>query len=91
MEIRAVTILSCWVSTAIISVIFVWTGGATLGNYVFVGLLIFLAFLITFGIGFGLRPSKREKIELLSEIKNIKSKLDELSKEVEEIKKAIEE
>jgi len=91
MEIRAVIILSCWISIAIISVIFVWTGGATLGNYIFVGLLLFLAFIITFGVGFGLRPSKKAKIELLNEIKNIKSKLDELTKEVEEIKKAIEE
>ncbi|MEM2936912.1 MAG: hypothetical protein QW231_07035 [Candidatus Bathyarchaeia archaeon] len=72
---------------SIISIVFVWIGGASLGNYIFVGLLIFLALGVTFAVGFGLKP----EIQLLSELKNINSKLDALTKEVEEIKKAIKE
>jgi len=91
MESRGLIVLATWISLSIISAVFIWIGGVSLGNYIFVGLLIFLALGVTFAVGFGLEPEKKPEIELLNEIKNIRSKLDELTKEVEEIKKAIEE
>lgn len=56
-------------------------------------------FVITFGIAFGLpgpwknaeEGSRKPDTAILNELSNIKTKLDELTKEVEEIKKAIEE
>ena len=91
MESKGLIILSIWISLSIICGFFIWVGGASLGNYIFVGLFFFFALIFTVAVGFGLRPEKKPEIELLNEIKNIKSKLDELTKEVEEIKKAIEE
>lgn len=84
-------VLGTWISLSLISIVFVWIGGASLGNYIFVGLLIFLALGVTFAVGFGLKTEKKPEMQLLSELSRIRSKLDNLTKEVEKIKKAIEE
>jgi len=58
---------------------------ASLGNYVFAGLFFFIA--LMFSVVFGLKPEKRKtEIQLVDELKNIRSKLDDLTKEVEAIK-----
>jgi len=90
MESRAAIVATCWIAIAIISAVFIWVGGVNIWNNISVGLLVFTAFIVTFGVGFGLKEKKPE-IELLREMSNIKMKLDELTKIVEEIKKAIEE
>jgi len=91
MDIRAVIIASSWIAVTIISVVYIWIGGVNVWNNLSVGLLVFTAFIITFGVAFGLRVERKPEMQLLSELKNIRSKLDELMKEIEEIKKAIEE
>ena len=63
---------------------------ASLGNYVFAGLFFFVALISS--VVSGLKPEKRKtEIELVDELKNIRSKLGDLTKEVEVIKKVIEE
>jgi len=92
METKDLIILSVWIALSVICAFFIWVGGATLGNYIFSGLLFFFALIFTVAVGTGMRPEKKKpEIELVSELKDIKSKLDELAKEVEEIKKALEE
>ena len=71
MESKGLIILATWISLSIISVVFVWSGGARLENYIFVGLLIFLAIGITFAVGFGLESEKKPEIKLLSELKAV--------------------
>jgi len=90
-DIRAVIIASSWIAVTVISVVYIWVGGVNVWNSISVGLLVFAAFIIMFGVAFGLKVERKPEMQLLSELKNIKSKLDDLVKEVEEIKKAIEE
>jgi len=93
MESRSMIVLATWISVSVISVFFVWVGGASLGNYIFVGLLILFALGVTFGIS-GMRelmPDKKPEIQMLTELQNIKTKLEALSKEIAEIKKTIQE
>ena len=98
MDSRAVIIASCWLAVAIISSVYIWVGlgGGYIGDimfgiYVPVGLLVLVAFIVTFGVADGFRPEKKLEIALSSELSNIKSELNNLTKTVEEIKKAIEE
>jgi len=91
MDIRAVIIASSWIAVTIISVVYIWIGGVNVWNNLSVGLLVFVAFIITFGVAFGLKVERKPEMQLMSELKSIRSKLDELMKEIEEIKKAIEE
>jgi hypothetical protein len=64
-------------------------GGASLGNYVFTAQFfsVVLIFSVVFGAGYGLKP----EIELIDELRNRRQKIDELTKEVEDINKADEE
>ncbi len=82
-----------WISITIISSVIFWVGGVNLWNNVSVGLLIFTAFIvtITIGSGHGMVLETKPELQILSELQNIETKLDLLSKEVEEIKKTMEE
>lgn len=96
METRSLIVLAAWISLSIVSVVFVWIGGANLWNYIFVGLLIFLALGITVVVGFGLaeeewKQKRKPETELLNQLRNIEERMDRLTKMVEEIKKALEE
>lgn len=98
MESRAVVIASCWLAVAIISSVYIgfglgegYIGDILFGIYVPVGLLVLVAFIVTFGVEFGFRPEKKLEIALSNELSNIKSELSNLTKVVEDIKKAIEE
>ncbi len=86
---------------ALISSVYIWValGGGYLGDVLFglfvpVGLLVLVALAVTFGLPMREDPSEKEiKLETTfsTEIKEISSKIDSLTKEVETIKKAIEE
>jgi hypothetical protein len=92
MESKDIIILSVWIALSVICAVFIWVGGATLGNYIFAGLFFFLTLIFSGLVGYVLKPEKKKpEIELVNELKNIRSKLDELTREVEVIKKAIEE
>jgi len=97
MDSRAAMISSCWIAIAIISAMFIYVGGVNLGTYVAVGLLVVLAFFVTFGVGFGLEgmrrygPPSKTQIELSSNLSEMKATLSELANKVEAIQKELEE
>jgi len=94
METKGLIILSIWIFLTIISGIFIWTGGPTLGNYVVIILLFFITLGVTVIFGFGMEPDKKldmeELGERLDEIKDLKVKFEELRKDMEVIKKTLE-
>jgi len=93
-------IISCWFAVALISSVYVWValGGGYLGDIMFglflpIGLLIMVALAVTFGLPLGDDFSEREaKLDntFSNELQEINSKIDSLIKEVEVIKKTIE-
>jgi uncharacterized membrane protein YhaH (DUF805 family) len=98
MSTKATIIASCWLAVAIISSVYIWValGGGLLGDALFglflpVGALVLVAFIVTFGVQDGFEPENKFNNTPSSELQEIKSKLDEVAKEVEAIKKAIEE
>ena len=71
-------------------------GGGYLGDILFgvflpIGALVMVAFIVTFGVHGGFEQENKINNALSSELQEIKSKMDEVAKEVEGIKKAIEE
>ena len=76
---------------------FIYVGGVNLSTYIAVGLLVVLAFFVTFGVGFGLEgmrrygPPSKTQIELSSNLSEMKATLSELANKVEAIQKELEE
>ncbi|MFB3766487.1 MAG: hypothetical protein ACE14P_14730 [Methanotrichaceae archaeon] len=94
MEGRAVIIAACWIAIAMISVVYIWVGGINLMTDIAVGVLVAVAFVVTFGVGFGeldqILQSKKED-ETSSEISELRLQISEVAKKVDDIKKALEE
>ena len=98
---RAAVIVSCWLTVTVISSIYIWItlSERILGDYLFgliipIGLLILVALTVTFGLPIRESPSEKEIMlnpTFANGMKEINSKIDALTKEVETIKKAIEE
>ncbi len=98
---RAAVIISCWLAVALISSVYIWTvlTERILGDYLFgliipIGLLILVALGVTFGLPLREDPSEKETMfetTFSNGMKEINSKIDTLTKEVDTIKKAIEE
>ncbi len=98
---RAAVIVSCWLAVTVISSVYIWItlSERILGDYLFgliipVGLLILVALAVTFGLPTGEGLSEKETIlesTLSNGMKEINSKIDSLTKEVNAIKKTIEE
>ncbi len=91
---RAAVVVSCWLAVAVISSVYIWValGGGYLGDVLFglfvpVGLLVGVAFVVTFGLLMTETQPEKEAATL----KEINSKIDSLTKEIDTIKKAIEE
>ena len=98
MNSKAVVIASCWFAVAVISSVYIWValGGGYLGDILFglfvpVGVLVGVAFVVTFGVQSGIDPENRHSKMQAIDLQEIKAKLDEVATEVEAIKKAIEE
>lgn len=98
---RAAVIVSCWLAVTVISSIYIWItlSERILGDYLFgliipIGLLILVALAVTFGLPIREGTSEKEIMldpNFVNGMKEINSKIDALTKEVETIKKAIEE
>jgi len=98
MSTKAVIIASCWFAVALISSVYIWValGGGHLGDILFglflpVGALVMVAFVVTFGVQSGFEPESKFNKTVSSDLEEIKSKLDEVAREVVAIKKTIEE
>ena len=82
---------------ALISAMYIYVGGVNLGTNIVVGLLLFVAFILRFAVAFGLEgmrqdgPASKAKIQMSTELTEIKGKVSELAKKVDAIKKELEE
>ena len=95
MEYRAAIIVSCWFAVAIISVVYMWVFADKFGDVLFgvflpVGVLVLVAFIVTFGIASSSEPKKKDEAKSSNDLQNLTSKLDVITKEIEQIKKEIE-
>ncbi len=98
---RAAVIVTCWLAIALIICVYIWValGGGFIGDVMFglfvpIGLLILVALAVTFGLPMTENPSEKDpslEATLAKGMQEMNSKIDSLSKEVETIKKAIEE
>lgn len=101
MDSRAAIVGSCWFAVAIISAMFLYVGGVNLGTEIIVGLLVLVAFIITFAVGFGMeamreemrakRPPSPTQTQISSEVTDIKNTINELAKKIDAIQKELEE
>lgn len=98
MSSKSTIIASCWFAVAVISSVYIWValGGGYLGDILFglfipIGALVLVAFIVTFGIQGGFEPESKTEKALTRNLEDIKQKLDQVAKEVEGIKKIIEE
>lgn len=101
MDSRAVIIASCWFAIAIISAMYLYIGGVNLATEIIVGILVLVAFIITFAVGFGIeamreemrgkRPPSPTQVQISSELTDIKNTITELAKKVDSIQKELEE
>ena len=95
MDYRAAIIASCWFAVAIISSVYMWVFGRILGDILFgvflpVGLLVLVAIIVTFRVASSFEPEKKSEAKSSSDFQNLRSKLDVITKEIEQIKKEIE-
>jgi hypothetical protein len=97
MDSRAAMIGSCWIAVAAISAMFIYVGGVNWGTDIAVGLLVIVAFIITFGLSFGLEgmrrygPPSTTQVELSKNLNEMKTALSELTKKVDAIQKELDE
>lgn len=94
MDYRATIIASCWLAVAIISSVYMWVFGNKLGDVLFgvflpVGLLVLVAIIVTFQLASRTEQDKSEG-KSSSDIREVRSKLDEITNEIKKIKKKIE-
>jgi len=95
MEYRAAIIVSCWFAVAVISSVYMWVFGSKLADIMFgvflpIGLLILVAILVTFGVASSFEPEKKGEAKSSSDLQDLRSKLDVITEEIEQIKKEIE-
>jgi hypothetical protein len=101
MDSRAAIVSSCWIAVAVISAMYVYVGGVTLETDIIVGILVFIAFIITFAVGFGFEafraelreksPPSKTQMQISSELAEIKTTITELSSKVDSIQKELQE
>jgi len=95
MDHKAVIIAGCWLAVAVISSVYMWVFGGFIADIMFgvflpIGLLILVAIIVTLGVTLRLEPEEKREAKPSSELKDIRSKLDVITKEIEQIKKEIE-
>ncbi len=76
---------------------YLYVGGITLTTNIVAGLLVFMAFIITFAVTFGLEgmrqesPQTKAKLQMNADLAEIKTAVNELAKKVDSIQKELEE
>ncbi len=97
MDSRAGMIASCWIAIAFIALTFIYVGGVNWGTDIAVALLVIVAFIVTFGLSFGLEgmrrygPPSTTQVELSKNLNEMKTAISELTKKVNAIQKELEE
>ena len=95
MDYRAAIVASCWFAVAIISSVYMWVFGSKLVDIMFgvflpIGLLILVAMIITFRVASSFESEKKHEDKSSSDLQDLRSKLDVITKEIEQIRKEIE-
>ena len=100
MDSRAGMVASTWIAIAIISSMYIYVGRISIATDIIVALLVAVAFMITFAIGFGIEamrhkledesPTTKVKIQMANEMTDLKNAVNELSKKVDAIQKELE-
>lgn len=72
-----------------------WVFGSKLADIMFgiflpIGLLVLVATIVTFQVASSSEPEKKREARSSSDLQDIRSKLDAITKEIEQIKKEIE-
>ncbi len=101
MDVRAVIIGSTWFAVMTIAIMYVGVGGINWSTSIAVGLLVFVAFIVTFGVAFGLQshqaqldkenPSTKALAQMSTELTEMKALVSDLAKKVDAIQKELEE
>jgi uncharacterized protein HemX len=101
MDVRAIIIGATWFAIMVIAMMYIGIGGINLGTSIATGLLVTVAFIVTFGVAFGLQahqaqldkesPSIKTLAQLSTEVTEMKSMISDLSKKVDAIQKELEE
>ena len=97
MDSRAAVVASSWFAVAIISAMYIYVGGINLTTNIVVGLLVFLGFIVTFAVTFGIEgmrqdsPTTKAKLQTANELSEIKATMNELAKKVDAIQKELQE
>jgi hypothetical protein len=94
---RAAIVASCWIAIAIIAAMYIYVGGVTFWTNIIVLMLVAVAFIVTFGLTFGLEGMRQEspltkaKIKSSEELTDIKATVSDLAKKIDAIQKELEE
>ncbi len=95
MDYRAAIVVSCWFAIAIISSVYMLVFGSKLGDVFFgvffpIGLLVVVAVIVTFQVATSSEPERKQKAKSSEDIQDLRSKLDAITREIEQIKKDLE-
>ncbi len=96
MDYRAAIIVSCWFAVAAISAVYMWVFGNVISDIMFgvflpVGLLVVVAVIVTFGVASSFESEKKANPKSPDRSKDLGAKLDSITKEIDQIKKEMEE
>lgn len=96
MDSRGIIVASVWFAVAIFNAMFLQAGGINLMTSIVAVLLFGMAFVITFAVTFGLEgmrqesPQAKAKLQLNTELSEIKVAVSDLTKKVDAIQKELE-
>jgi hypothetical protein len=96
MDSRGIIVASVWFAIAIFSAILLQAGGINLMTSIVTVILFGMAFVITFAVTFGLEgmrqesPQTKARLQMNTELSEIKTAVSELTKKVDAIQKELE-
>jgi len=101
MDSKATIVSVIWLAVAVISAMYLYVGGLYWGTDIAVGLLVLIAFMLTFVVGFGLeyfqakmdneRPQTKTMVEMSNQLADLKTSITDLTKKVDAIQKELQE
>jgi hypothetical protein len=97
MDSRGIIVASVWFAVAIFNAMYLQVGGISLMTSVVALILFGMAFIITFAVTFGLEgmrqesPQTKAKLQMNTELAEIKTAVADLTKKVDAIKKELDE
>jgi hypothetical protein len=97
MDSRGIIVASVWFAVAIFNAMYLQVGGISLMTSVVALILFGMAFIITFAVTFGLEgmrqesPQAKAKLQMNTELAEIKTAVTDLTKKVDAIQKELNE